>query len=298
MSDSINGLQRTITSATELHSVVRTMKAIAAASITQYDNAVQALTSYDHAVRLGLCACFRQLTDGSMADSAVASRQHGQQIKAVAIVFGSDQGLVGQFNETMAEFVVAEADALPDAMTVWTVGERVQSRLQEVGLTAVSGFQLPKTLQTIAQLLEEILRELEQQRRNRQLDKVLLFHNQPGAGTGYQPVRQQLLPLDANWRKQLTTIPWPTDNIPEVLGSSSNTLIALVREYLFVTLFKACAETLASENASRLTTMQRAEKNIEDLLATKQSQYHRLRQNSIDEELFDVVSGFEALLAE
>jgi F-type H+-transporting ATPase subunit gamma len=42
--------------------------------------------------------------------------------------------------------------------------------------------------------------------------------------------------------------------------------------------------------------MQRAEKNIDDLLETLTRSFHRLRQTSIDEELFDVISGFEALV--
>jgi F-type H+-transporting ATPase subunit gamma len=65
-----------------------------------------------------------------------------------------------------------------------------------------------------------------------------------------------------------------------------------------VSLFRACAESLASENASRLAAMQRAEKNINELLEDLNRTFHRLRQSGIDEELFDVVSGFEALSAE
>jgi len=68
-----------------------------------------------------------------------------------------------------------------------------------------------------------------------------------------------------------------------------------MREYLFVSLFRACAESLASENASRLAAMQRAEKNIDELLEALNGKFHRLRQSAIDEELFDVISGFEAL---
>jgi F-type H+-transporting ATPase subunit gamma len=41
--------------------------------------------------------------------------------------------------------------------------------------------------------------------------------------------------------------------------------------------------------------MERAEKNIKDLLESLHSQYHRLRQSGIDEELSDVISGFDAL---
>jgi F-type H+-transporting ATPase subunit gamma len=83
--------------------------------------------------------------------------------------------------------------------------------------------------------------------------------------------------------------------LPEVIGGREETLRALVREYLFVSLYKACAESLASENASRLAAMQRAEKNIDDLVATLNQTFRRMRQASIDEELFDVLSGYESL---
>jgi F-type H+-transporting ATPase subunit gamma len=79
------------------------------------------------------------------------------------------------------------------------------------------------------------------------------------------------------------------------MGGATATLRALIREYLFISLFRACAESLSSENASRLAAMQRADKNIDELLEDLNRTFHRLRQSGIDEELFDVVSGFEAL---
>lgn len=78
------------------------------------------------------------------------------------------------------------------------------------------------------------------------------------------------------------------------MGGSA-TLRALIREYLFVSLFRACAESLASENASRLAAMERADRNIDELLEDLNGTFHRLRQSGIDAELFDVISGFEAL---
>jgi F-type H+-transporting ATPase subunit gamma len=115
-------------------------------------------------------------------------------------------------------------------------------------------------------------------------------HN-PGRST----VSQRFLPLDAQWEQGLAKVPWPTGSLPEIMCSDSATLRALIREYLFISLFKACAESLASENASRLAAMQRAEKNIDELLEDLNQTFHRLRQGFIDEELFDVISGFEAL---
>lgn len=64
----------------------------------------------------------------------------------------------------------------------------------------------------------------------------------------------------------LQTIQWPTKLPPQIAGGAKPTLAALINEYLFTSLFKACLESLASENASRLDAMKGAEKNITDLL--------------------------------
>jgi len=76
------------------------------------------------------------------------------------------------------------------------------------------------------------------------------------------PTVQRLLPLDEKWRQSITALKWPTKLIPQVVGEAKPTLLALIHAYLFTSLFKACAESLASENASRLAAMQRAEKTL------------------------------------
>ena len=119
--------------------------------------------------------------------------------------------------------------------------------------------------------------------------------NRPLSGALYEPVGQRLLPLDSQWQHGLAKVRWPTDNLPEVMGEKNATLRALIREYLFISLFKACAESLASENSSRLAAMERADQNINELLENLKATFHRLRQTSIDEELFEVIAGFEAL---
>ena len=286
MSDTAASLHRKIASAAELESVVRTMKAMAASSIGQYENAVRSLDDYYRTVQLGLAACFRQ------GDPAWPHTHETGMTGA--IVFGSDQGLVGQFNDVLVEFVVAELEKLPGKKTVWAVGSRIQSRIKDIGLLQGERFMLPNSIGAITPLIGQILSEVETQGAG--MTQVCLFHNRPKSGAVYTPVIQRLLPLDDAWRKDLAAITWPTNNLPEVMNGREQTLRAFIREYLFVSLFRACAESLASENASRLAAMQRAEKNIDELLEELKQNYHRLRQNGIDEELFDVVSGFEALI--
>ncbi len=80
----------------------------------------------------------------------------------------------------------------------------------------------------------------------------------------------------------------------QLIEGNTSSLHAFLCVYHFVVLFQACAESLASENAPRLAVMQRAENNIEDISEQLNRKLHRIRQESIDEELLDVVSGFEA----
>lgn len=290
MSENIASLRHKIASATELGTVVRTMKAMAASSIGQYENAVRSQDDYYRTVQLGLAACFRQ-NESALRERPIVQKETGP---TGVIVFGSDQGLVGQFNDVMVDFVVKTLANLPGNTTVWAVGERLQSHLAETNLSGVESFVLPNSINAITPLVGQILIEMESQREEGAISQVYLLHNRPQSGAVYTPVIQQLLPLDKLWQHNLMKLQWPTKNLPEVINNSEQTLRALIREYLFVTIFRACAESLASENASRLAAMQRAEKNINELKVDLTRTFHRLRQKEIDEELFDVISGFEA----
>jgi len=146
-----------------------------------------------------------------------------------------------------------------------------------------------------ASIVGGILTDVEAARERHDVTEVYIFHNHPLPGAAYEPAGKRLLPLDDIWKGELTAIPWPTKRLPQIVEAAAPILRAFVQEYLFVLIFQACAESLASENASRLAAMQRAEKNIEDIADTLNRRFHRIRQESIDEELFDVVSGFETL---
>ena len=70
---------------------------------------------------------------------------------------------------------------------------------------------------------------------------------------------------------------------------------SLIHHYLFTGLYRAFAESLASENARRLATMRRAEQNISDRLDELKMQYHQQRQSAVTSELLDIISAFETL---
>ncbi|MCC4765155.1 F0F1 ATP synthase subunit gamma [Methanosarcina sp. DH1] len=293
MTENTQSLRTKIDRAKDLQSVVRTMKALAASNIGQYEKSVIALSDYYHTVELGLGLCFRKI-------ALMPAPQEGKGQKNTrligAVVFGSDQGLVGQFNDIITGHAVGELKTLPGKAQVWAVGERVYSRLTDEGLAPIGLFNVPNSVKAITPLIAQILVENEKLRSQDEDAELYLYYNRHKTRVTYEPVSQRLLPFDETWRDDLTKLSWPTKNLlPEVMGDITETLRALIREYLFVSLFRACAESLASENSSRLAAMQRADKNIEELLNNLSGEYYRVRQSGIDEELFEVVSGFEAL---
>lgn len=294
MSDTTANLRRKLKSAGDLQSVVRTMKTLAASSIGQYERSVRALGDYYRTVELGLGACLR----GSEPAALLGERKGRTEAGAIgAVVFGSDQGLVGQFNDVVADYAVQTLATLPGRPQVHAVGERVYARLAAAGMPLRGRFPVPHSVQAITPLVGQLQIAIEAQQAKGEYGRVYVFHNRPESAALYKPVSQRLLPLDAQWQHGLAKVRWPTANLPEVLGGREETLRALIREFLFVSLFRACAESLASETASRLAAMERADKNIDELLEDLEVTFHRLRQSGIDEELFDVISGFEALAA-
>ena len=296
MSGTLESLRRKIDGAGDLQGVVRSMKALAASSIGQYEKAVQSLDDYYRTVEFALVACLHQAGPVSLAEGKRQPHERPHEGKIGAVVFGSDQGLVGRFNEVIVEFAVHELKTLPGKIAkIWAVGDRAHALLADTGVAPVDLLSVPTSVNAITSLVGQILIEIEAALEHGNVGEVYVFHNHPRFGAVYEPVSERLVPLDHIWQDKLAAMAWPTKNLPEVIEGAESALRAFVRGYLFVLLFQACAESLASENASRLAAMQRAEKNIEDILEDLNRTFRRVRQESIDEELFDVISGFEAL---
>ena len=197
------------------------MKSLAASSIGQYEQSVRALADYYRIVELGLGACLRDNTS-----TALTRRPHGHASAHLigAVVFGSDQGLVGQFNEVVADYAMTTLAAIPGHAQVWAVGERVHARLADGGVSLMKLFTVPNSVTSITPLVGQILIESETRHQHGEVTELHLFYNRPTSGAGYAPFTQRLLPLDDGWRRTLVERPWPTRSVAQVMGGGSDDL--------------------------------------------------------------------------
>ncbi len=292
MSQALLDLQRRIRSADDLHTVVRTMKTMAAVNIRQYERSLRSLDDYYRTVEMGLQAVLRERP-------AVAPSKRPRQ--AVLLVIGSDQGMVGRFNELVidgVEVVYRQMQQDGDGCQLWVVGEKAAAGLaQRIG-EADAAFRPPASAATITAAVQQLLLQFEKWRSRHGETRLLLFYNAPAMATHYRQLQSELLPPDDTWLAAMSGRRWPGRCLPLCASPWQPLFAALIAEYLFVSLFRAFAASLAAENAARLAAMQRAEKNIDEMRGAFRADYHTLRQNSVTEELFDVISGFEALSGE
>jgi F-type H+-transporting ATPase subunit gamma len=287
-----DAVKRRLDTFEDLRSVVRTMKALAAVSLRQYEEALASLGDYARMVDLGLQVLVRERLD------TVAGRPGRGTTRHAAIVFGSDQGLCGSFNDQVAAFFVERRAARGEEFAdgpLLAVGTRVAGRLEEAGLMPAAVLGMPASALLITSLVQDLLAWVDARRAAGECDGVDLYVNRPRGGAAYRPHHIPLLPLDRAHLRALAAAPWPSRSRPTFQSEWPPLFAAYVRQHLFVTLHKAIAESLVSENASRLAAMHAAERNIDERLGALRTEFHLQRQTAITTELLDIVSGFEVL---
>lgn len=283
-------LRRRISSARDLHSIVRTMKTLSAVNIRHYERAVASIGEYYRTVEMGFQVVLRE---GLVALPVARSRESRL---TCSVILGSDQGLCGGFNDQIVSFALGtlHEPGHRDSRVICG-GDRAHAILEERGHPVSALFHLPGSLAGISPLVHRMVVTILEMREQEGIDRVLLFHQRPLSNVAYGPAVSRLLPLDREWFLAIERKPWPSRVLPTYTMDREALFSALVRQYVFASLARAVAESMASENAARLASMQAAERSIEERLEELDSLYRQRRQESITAELLDLVSGFEAL---
>lgn len=298
MSATLETLQKQIGSGEDLSSIVRTMKALAATSVRQYEKAAESLDDYFRTVELGLSVVLSAEAE-NLTDPRIDPRR-----PAMICLFGSDHGLAGRFNEQIVSYALEEYwsgepaektidNALPANTIIIAIGEQVITRVEAAGLESSSKLHLPTSIKAITPFIQRLLEKIEEYRTAEEVEKVFLFYNRPLTG-GFNSRAEIMLPVSLSNLLE-TRLEWESRSLPTFTMSPDRLLSALLRQYFFVSLYRATALSLAAENTSRLAAMQAAEKNINERLNELKTAYQHERQAAITEELLDIISGFKAV---
>lgn len=287
--ETLESLSDALDTTDDIQAIVRTMKALSSVSIRQYEHAEAAMADYVRTVELGLMAVLRQRRFAGLALPG-SDRAAG---KRALIVVGSDRGLCGGYNDKIMRF--ARSRMADGSVELGVIGARVAARLEADGAPLAFTLTLPGSVEGLSRLVQRVVVEIDRWTQAQGVGQVILVHNRREGRSTAKPRAHQLLPLPDSYLRKLSEADWPGRSLPLSRMDPDRLMSWLVQQRLFVVIYRALAEALASEHASRLAAMQAAERNIQERRDDLQQLYRQRRQETITRELLDVVSGFEAV---
>ena len=288
MAQTLESLSRQNDTLTSIRGIVGTMKTLSAINAAPYEQAARSIEAYHLTILKGFAAFAHRA--GEMVLHPEDAAGHW------VVVFGSDHGLCGNYNESVAQLVNqhCQAQALRK-LHLLAIGAKLHDALVDQGLAPEVLLLPPASAEGIGRLASEIVTRLDAIGQGQSLHclAVTLAFTQRGEQGQREPVMRRLLPLEP--RLLQPDKRWQSRSLPDYRMAPGALLAALVRNHIFASVCRASAEAMVTENAARLALMQQAEQSVDERREEVRGELRSVRQTEITDELMDIIIGFEAL---
>lgn len=287
----LRDIRRRITSVQSTQKITSAMKMVAAAKLRRAQDAIENARPY--AVRMR--STLEEVSKGTLEETHPLLAVHAERKSLELIVVTSDRGLAGAFNSAVlkaAEAVLAEREADFRRVSLTLLGKKANDYYVRRRAKQIS-FASPIDGDVTYDQAADVARDVSRRYVEGELDEVILIFSEFVSTMTQSPVVTQLLPFtppEADEGDEAEdAIPYEIEPDPEAL------LATLVPKAIEVEVFRALLENQAGEHAARMTAMEAATKNTEDLIESLTLQFNRARQAAITSELVEIVTGAQAL---
>lgn len=288
MAQTLEALSRHSDTLTSIRGIVHTMKTLSAINASPYEHAARSIEAYHQTILRGFAA-FAYRTGGLSLQQDAAAEQ-------LMVVFGTDHGLCGNYNEILAQLVKQhQGTQNAGKQHLLCIGAQMHDALTDQGLEPEATLLPPASADGIGRLAGDIVTRIDRLSGGQSLlgIGVTLAFTQRGEHGTRAPVTRRLLPLEASLLQSAKR--WESRALPDYTMAADALLSSLVRSHIFASVFRASAEAMVTENAARLALMQQAEQSVDERIEDVQGDLRSVRQTEITNELMDVIIGFEAL---
>lgn len=287
----LKAIKRRIGSVQSTQKITSAMKMVAAAKLRRAQEAIENARPY--AVRMR--STLEEVSKGALEETHPLLEVHEDRKVLEIVAVTSDRGLAGAFNSAVVkkvEAVIAEKEGEFATIGLTLLGKKGGDSLvrhRESQITHRSPINGDVTYQQAADVARELARRYEAG----ELDEVILVFSEFVSTMTQTPIASQLLPftppeVDGESGADDASA-YEIEPDPEAL------LAALVPKAVEIELFRALLENQAGEHAARMTAMEAATKNTEELIENLTLVYNRARQAAITGELVEIVTGAQAL---
>lgn len=290
----LKDIKRRIGSVEKTKQITSAMRMVAASKLRRAESALKAARPY---------AARMKQTLGELSAAGVDAEHPLLEVreevrKVEFVVVTSDKGLAGAFNSNAlkaANRIIAERAHGIDELSITTIGRKAAEHYRRRRPN-----QLRETIEIGSGWVEyewaaAIGRKLADRYASGEVDQVILIYNEFVSVMTQDPRVSTLLPFTPPETDETGT-DIDAEALPYDFEPSAEKLLAtLVPRAIEVELFAATLENQAGEHAARMTAMESATRNTNDLIESLTLQYNRARQAAITKELVEIVSGAQAL---
>lgn len=291
---SLKEIRRRISSIKNTRQITRAMKLVSAAKLRRAQDAAMHGRGYTENLNDVLGEVLKDLPS---TFSHPALERHGNVKKRWIICIAGERGLCGPYNSNVFRRIYANEIDAGVALEFLPIGRRSVATAKRLGWTTVQkyeGLSEDATEWPVREIVEYCLNGFI----NGECDEVRVYYTHFNSAVSQSVVEKRLLPLcdlsDAisearNSEPTVTETKIKYDPEPRMLFDD------IFKIVLCSYMLQAGLESKASEHASRMTAMEAATSNADELLSKLMLFYNRARQSAITTELLDVLGGAEAL---
>ncbi len=285
----LRDIQRRIRSVEKTQQITSAMRMVAAAKLRRAQDAIIAARPYAEKIYATLADVSAR--QGGESEHALLEERPERRTLEVVIVT-SDRGLCGAFNSNilkLAESYIGEQSASFDRVAVSAVGRKADEYVRRRHADRVEGSWTGIPTVAYANAVE-IAEHLSSRFREENIDEAVVIYSEFVSALTQTPRVLPVLPFRTDLEEAHgEASPFNIEPSPEAL------LQALVPRALEFTIFRALLENQAGEHAARMTSMEAATRNTEELIRSLTLQFNRARQAAITKELVEIVTGAQAL---
>ncbi len=279
-------IQRRIGSVQKTQQITRAMRMVAGAKLRRAQEAITAARPYAERMRATLAEVARSQPEAE--HPLLVTREVK---KAELVVVTSDRGLCGAFNSNIikqADAVLSQREAGLDEITITTAGRKVRDAYKNRRASQLGG-DFPQEGWVTYGVAAEIAARVSERFLSEEIDEVLLVYSEFRSVMTQTPSLVRLLPFAPEEEPESESLPYTIE------PDAAKLLSVLVPRALEVEIYRALLENQAGEHAARMTAMESATRNTQELIDSLTLKFNRARQAAITKELVEIVSGAEAL---
>ena len=280
-----------IKSVSSTQQITKAMKMVAAAKLRRAQEAIMRMRPYTQKLTSIINNVF------SAVDTSEVSTPYTEQrdVKSVLLVVASsDRGLCGGFNTNSfkhAKAVIAKEYAGKE-VTILPIGKKAFEHFNKRGFSTINTYSTlleNLTFEGAKDAAQFVMDSFERE----EFDQVEIVYNEFKNVATQIVQNEQFLPIKQEEEEEEQLVTTDTDYIIE--PSREEIFIQLIPKSLKIQFYKTLLESNASEHGARMTAMDKATENADELLKDLKLTYNRTRQAAITKEILEIVGGAEAL---